>query len=128
LNDYEEVIAADIVLPEDIHVTFKGYFFHVIMEYFWFSYASLDIGGLDHIVESIKEVVLYPLHYATLFKNTSGLLTAPKGVLFYGPPGKKDDILMEQRRHSFFFSIIKGCGKTMLAKTIAKESGAIFIS
>jgi len=89
LNDYEEVIAADIVLPDEIHVTFK------------------DIGGLNDVMESMKEVVLYPLHYPLLFSNPSGLLTAPKGVLLYGPPG---------------------CGKTMLAKTIAKESGAVFIN
>ncbi|KAI9011191.1 P-loop containing nucleoside triphosphate hydrolase protein [Gaertneriomyces semiglobifer] len=66
-----------------------------------------DIGGLDHIVKNLKESVIYPLCYPQLFESPGGLLGAPKGVLLYGPPG---------------------CGKTMLAKALAKESGATFIN
>ncbi|KAG6902405.1 hypothetical protein C0995_000331 [Termitomyces sp. Mi166 len=64
------------------------------------------IGGLDPIISSLRESIIYPLLYPNLF-STSSLLGAPKGVLLFGPPG---------------------CGKTMLAKALAKESGATFIN
>ncbi|KAI9106116.1 P-loop containing nucleoside triphosphate hydrolase protein [Phlyctochytrium arcticum] len=89
LSEHEEIIAAEVIYPEDIPVRFE------------------DIGGLDHIVKSLKESVIYPLCYPQLFASASGLLGAPKGVLLHGPPG---------------------CGKTMLAKALAKESGATFIN
>ncbi|PSR79566.1 hypothetical protein PHLCEN_2v6977 [Hermanssonia centrifuga] len=65
-----------------------------------------NIGGLDPIISSLRESVIYPLQYPHLFTSSS-LLGAPKGVLLFGPPG---------------------CGKTMLAKALAKESRATFIN
>lgn len=89
LNQYEQAIAMDVVAPDDIPVSFE------------------DIGGLDDIIEELKESVIYPLTMPHLYASTSSLLTAPSGVLLYGPPG---------------------CGKTMLAKALAHESGACFIN
>ena len=89
LSTYEQKIVTEVVAPEDIHVTFA------------------DIGGLDSIIEELRESVIYPLAHPHLFAGHSSLLTAPKGVLLYGPPG---------------------CGKTMLAKALAKESEACFIN
>ncbi|KAL8759304.1 MAG: hypothetical protein Q9184_003667 [Pyrenodesmia sp. 2 TL-2023] len=89
LNEYEQSIAMDVVAPEDIPVTFQ------------------DIGGLAEIIEELKESVIYPLTMPHLYARTSSLLSAPSGVLLYGPPG---------------------CGKTMLAKALAHESGATFIN
>ncbi|PWN52457.1 putative MSP1-intra-mitochondrial sorting protein [Violaceomyces palustris] len=89
LNEYEEQISAEIILPQDIPVDFAS------------------IGGLDGIISSLQESVIAPLCFPQLFTNASGLLGAPKGVLLYGPPGT---------------------GKTMLAKALAKESGATFIN
>ncbi|WWC88512.1 uncharacterized protein L201_003423 [Kwoniella dendrophila CBS 6074] len=91
LDEYESRIAGEIVPPSKIDVTFDS------------------IGGLDEIINSLKETVIYPLTFPELFASASGggLLSAPKGVLLYGHPG---------------------CGKTMLAKALAKESGATFIN
>lgn len=89
LNQYEQAIAMDVVAPDDIPVSFE------------------DIGGLSEIIEELKESVIYPLTMPHLYTSTSSLLTAPSGVLLYGPPG---------------------CGKTMLAKALAHESGACFIN
>ncbi|EAT79926.1 hypothetical protein HBI56_147140 [Parastagonospora nodorum] len=89
LNTYEQTIAMEVVAPEEIPVSFE------------------DIGGLDNIIEELKESVIYPLTLPHLYSHSSSLLSAPSGVLLYGPPG---------------------CGKTMLAKALAHESGACFIN
>jgi ATPase family AAA domain-containing protein 1 len=96
-----EVIAAEIVLPDDITVKFTGENVFASALVCTASYNSLlDIGGLDPIISSLRESVIYPLLYPTLFKssdsdstssdadsNTSSLFVAPKGVLLHGPPG-----------------------------------------
>ncbi|KAH8167854.1 hypothetical protein CIB48_g365 [Xylaria polymorpha] len=89
LNEYENMVALEVVAPEDIPVRFN------------------DIGGLDDIIEEVKESVIYPLTMPHLYSHAAPLLSAPSGVLLYGPPG---------------------CGKTMLAKAVAHESGASFIN
>ncbi|XP_057453601.1 uncharacterized protein LOC130745393 isoform X2 [Lotus japonicus] len=65
-----------------------------------------SIGGLESIKEALFELVILPLKRPDLFSHGK-LLGPQKGVLLYGPPGT---------------------GKTMLAKAIAKESGAVFIN
>ncbi len=64
-----------------------------------------DIGGLKEVKQKLQEVVEWPLKYSDKFDKFH--ITPPKGVLLYGPPGT---------------------GKTMLAKAVANESGANFIS
>ncbi len=64
-----------------------------------------DIGGLVGPKQELREAVEWPLKYARLFTQAGA--KAPKGVLLYGPPGT---------------------GKTLLAKAVATESEANFIS
>jgi len=64
-----------------------------------------DIGGLENVKQELKEVVEWPLKYRKLFAHMK--VKIPKGILLYGPPGT---------------------GKTLLAKAVATESEANFIS
>eukprot|EP00906_Rhabdomonas_costata_P002091 RCo003297 len=64
-----------------------------------------DIGGLEGVKAELQEVIQYPVEYPWKFEKFG--ITPSKGVLFYGPPG---------------------CGKTLLAKAIANECQANFIS
>jgi transitional endoplasmic reticulum ATPase len=64
-----------------------------------------DIGGLDDVIMQIKETVEWPIKNPEAFTRLG--ITPPSGVLLYGPPGT---------------------GKTMLAKAVANESKANFIS
>ncbi|MHA2225236.1 MAG: AAA family ATPase [Candidatus Hodarchaeales archaeon] len=63
-----------------------------------------DIGGLEEVQQSIKEMVEWPIKHPDLF-NEMGI-RAPKGVLLYGPPGT---------------------GKTLIAKALANEIQANFL-
>jgi transitional endoplasmic reticulum ATPase len=64
-----------------------------------------DIGGLKNVKEELTEAVEWPLKYGKLFAK--GDVKPPKGILLYGPPGT---------------------GKTLIAKAVANESEANFIS
>jgi len=63
-----------------------------------------DIGGIDEVIYTIREVVELPLKKPEIFEYLG--ITPHKGILLYGPPG---------------------CGKTMIAKAIANEIKAHFI-
>ncbi|MEM4391720.1 MAG: CDC48 family AAA ATPase, partial [Candidatus Nitrosotenuis sp.] len=64
-----------------------------------------DIGGLTDEIKKVREMIELPLRHPEIFEKLG--VEAPKGVLLYGPPGT---------------------GKTLLAKAVANESNAHFIS
>merc|ERR1712146_721294 len=64
-----------------------------------------DIGGLVDVKRELRELVQYPVNYPEKFEKFG--MNPSRGVLFYGPPG---------------------CGKTLLAKAVANECQANFIS
>ncbi|GAB2269699.1 hypothetical protein Dimus_004621 [Dionaea muscipula] len=87
-NEFEKRLLADVIPPSDIGVTFD------------------DIGALENVKDTLKELVMLPLQRPELF--CKGQLAKPcKGILLFGPPGT---------------------GKTMLAKAVATEAGANFIN
>jgi transitional endoplasmic reticulum ATPase len=64
-----------------------------------------DIGGLEEVKRDLREMILYPIDHPEKFEKFG--MKPSKGVLFYGPPG---------------------CGKTLMAKAVANECAANFIS
>ena len=64
-----------------------------------------DIGGLEDVKKDLQEMILYPIEHPEKFHKFG--MSPSKGVLFYGPPG---------------------CGKTLLAKAVANECSANFVS
>jgi len=87
-NEFERKLLPEVIPPSELDIKFE------------------DIGALDEVKQTIKELVMLPLQRPELFAK--GSLTRPcKGILLFGPPGT---------------------GKTMLAKAVASQSGANFIN
>ncbi|XP_052186100.1 uncharacterized protein LOC127797326 isoform X2 [Diospyros lotus] len=87
-DEFEKKLLGDVIQPSDIGVNFD------------------DIGALESVKDTLKELVMLPLQRPELFSR--GQLTKPcKGILLFGPPGT---------------------GKTMLAQAVATEAGANFIN
>jgi transitional endoplasmic reticulum ATPase len=67
--------------------------------------AYRDIGGLALEVERVREMVELPLRQPALFQHLG--VEPPRGLLMYGPPG---------------------CGKTLIARAVARETEAVFFT
>ncbi|MFX1306281.1 MAG: CDC48 family AAA ATPase [Promethearchaeota archaeon] len=64
-----------------------------------------DIGGLEETIQKIREIIELPIRHPELFERIG--IDPPKGILLYGPPGT---------------------GKTLIAKAVASETDAHFIT
>ncbi|MDH5532385.1 MAG: CDC48 family AAA ATPase, partial [Candidatus Bathyarchaeota archaeon] len=64
-----------------------------------------EVGGLEDVKEELREAVEWPLKTPEVFTKMG--IHPPKGILLFGPPG---------------------CGKTLLARAVATESEANFIT
>ncbi|EMS49758.1 Spastin [Triticum urartu] len=87
-NEFERSLLSNVIAPHEIGVTFD------------------DIGALECVKDTLKELIITPLKRPELFSKGQ-LLKPAKGILLFGPPGT---------------------GKTMLAKAVATESGASFMN
>ncbi len=67
--------------------------------------AYEDIGGLGKELAQIREMIEIPLRYPEIFERLG--IAPPQGVLLHGPPG---------------------CGKTLIARAVAHETAAYFLS
>ncbi|XP_068250993.1 outer mitochondrial transmembrane helix translocase-like [Palaemon carinicauda] len=65
-----------------------------------------DVAGLSSVIRELRETLILPIQQRNRLQS-SKLIQPPKGVLLHGPPG---------------------CGKTLLARAVAKEAGARFIN
>ncbi|KJH48573.1 ATPase, AAA family [Dictyocaulus viviparus] len=87
LNEHELKIATQFVGGEDCGAEWS------------------DIGGCDELIADLKDRIILPLQMGD--ETDCPLLSPPRGILLYGPPG---------------------CGKTLLAKAVARAAGCRFIN
>ncbi len=64
-----------------------------------------DVGGLDKQIQRVRELIELPLKYPQVFERLG--IEPPKGIFLHGPPG---------------------CGKTLIARSVANETDAYFSS
>lgn len=89
LNEHEKTVAASVVSPDTLTCGLE------------------DVGGLEEVVEEVRDLVVLPLTRPEFFGSGNKLIRAPRGLLFYGEPGT---------------------GKSLLARAVARDSGAALLN
>ena len=113
-DKHERALVSQVVSPQDIGVTYDM------------------IGGLSDVKELLRQSITYPLKFPHLYSE--GIAReAVKGVLLFGPPGTFLFIVFLLQSFAVVIiahikSFAVGTGKTMLAKAVATEGGASFLS
>jgi hypothetical protein len=116
-DKHERALIPNCVSPQDIGVTYDM------------------IGGLDEVKELLRQSITYPLKFPHLYSE--GIAReAVKGVLLFGPPGtgeRPTKMLFPPFAIYLIFNLTLchanlSQGKTMLAKAVATEGGASFLS
>lgn len=97
------VIASDIDLISAVNKVSPSALREVVLEIPNVRWS--DIGGMNAVKQSLKEVVEWPVLFPHLFEKLN--ISPPRGVLLYGPPG---------------------CSKTLMAKALATESSMNFLA
>jgi SpoVK/Ycf46/Vps4 family AAA+-type ATPase len=109
-DKHERALVSQVVSPQDIGVTYDM------------------IGGLTEVKELLRQSITYPLKFPHLYSE--GIARkAVKGVLLFGPPGMCDFYVLTAVFTCVLLTLFfLGTGKTMLAKAVATEGGASFLS
>eukprot|EP01031_Cornospumella_fuschlensis_P034952 gene34952-42328_t len=106
----KQALAKKLGRPEIETMDFDGYELRIMPEVVGpeeITTGFSDVGGLDSAIDEVKDNVVLPIQIWKYHKSYASVSPCPTGVLLYGPPGT---------------------GKSLIAKAIAKEAGATFIS
>lgn len=101
-NDTTEEETSKIQKPNTKNQKLDNELGKIDLNSFQFKDRFEDVAGLDHHLQALKEMILWPLLYPQVFQYYD--ISPPSGVLFYGPPGT---------------------GKTMVVKALVNEYSSI---
>jgi ribosome biogenesis ATPase len=82
-----------------------------------------DVGGIDSILQEIREIIEYPLAHPEIFTHLG--VTPPKGVLLHGPPGSGKTLLANAIAGELNIPLIKVQATEIVSKLSGESEGKI---